>query len=215
MDSSFLDIESSRIKTIILDFPEILVEYDREAELDAFRKIGIANIDDYLTPDSINGVFRDFYLGSVNIYDFHKKICEITGKPIVFEELLIAFSEGYKKVNDQVLRSIAELSDKHSFILVCNMTQAEMLWADTFEFGEDGIPISFYFDRLFCSYQTGYMKSDIQLWDYVGGMSRLEPEETLVISSDRETLNVVKSLGFEICNPKETKITETLFANNL
>ncbi len=208
MDSYFPDNELSRIKTIILDFPGILVEYDREAELDAFRKIGITDIDEYLTPGSIKGVFRDLYLGKVNIHDFHKKICEIIGKPIIIEELLIAFTEGYKKIHDQVLRNIFDLSDKYIFILVCNMTKAQMLWADTVEFGEDKIPISHYFDKMFCSYQTGHMKSDIQLWDYVGGVSRLAPEETLVIYSDRETLNVVKSLGFQICNTEETKMTE-------
>ena len=89
-----------------------------------------------------------------------------------------------------------ELHVEFKTFLMCNINPLTMLWADSFEFSSQECPISQYFHKTYCSYQTGYLLPDWRYLDYIVADSSIKPEETLVVDSNLKTLKVADGMGF-------------------
>lgn len=188
------------IKNIVFDLGGVITDINKYAALDAFRSLGVTNIETYLGAYEQQGIFRDVETGKLNAYEFHKALCNLTGKEVNMEQVCNAWMAFVSGVQVEKLRYLTKLSEKYMLYLLSNTNPFIMLWADSFDFSEDACPISFYFDRMYCSYKIGYTKPDIRIFNYIIE-DGIKPEETLFIDDGEANIMVAEQLNFNTYRP--------------
>lgn len=189
------------IKNIVFDLGGVITDINRDKALDAFRSLGVIDIDAYLDSYEQRGIFKDVETGKLNAYEFHKALCNLIGKEVGMEQVCNAWMAFVSGVQIEKLRYLTKLSEKYMLYLLSNTNPFIMLWADSFDFSEDACPISFYFDKMYCSYKIGYTKPDTRIFNYMIEDSNIKPEETLFIDDGEANIIAAEQLDFNTYQP--------------
>lgn len=190
------------IKNIIFDLGGVITNIDQYAALNAFSNLGISDIDLYLDPYQQQGIFMDLETGKLNAQQFRQACCTLSGREVSMEEIFNAWLTFASELQVEKLRCLNKLSKNYMLYLLSNTNPYIMLWADSFDFSEDNCPISFYFDKMYCSYKIGYTNPDQRFFDYMITDSGILPQETLFVDDGSANISLAKRLGFEVYQPR-------------
>ena len=193
------------IKNIVFDLGGVITDINRDAALDAFRSLDVTDIETYLDSYEQRGIFKDVETGKLNAHEFHKALCNLIGKEVGMEQVCNAWMAFVSGVQVEKLRYLSKLSEQYMLCLLSNTNPFIMLWADSFDFSEECLPISFYFDRMYCSYKIGYTKPDIRIFNYMVE-DGIKPEETLFIDDGEANIMVAKQLNFNTYQPANSEL---------
>jgi putative hydrolase of the HAD superfamily len=80
-----------------------------------------------------------------------------------------------------------------------------MMWAESPEFDGHGHPLSYYFDRLYLSFQCGVMKPEPKIFQMMLEGQNALPEETLFIDDSETNVRVAQSLGIHTLCPHDNE----------
>jgi putative hydrolase of the HAD superfamily len=188
----------SEIKNVVFDFGGVIVDINRTAALNKFKETGIENIEELLDPYRQKGLFCKIEDGSMSREDFYAEICRLTGKHIDSKDIDQAWFDFIVMPVEQTrLDYILKLRTKYKVLLLSNTNDIIMSWAMSEKFSPAGKPLDYYFDELYLSYKTGYMKPDFKIFEVMTGLSGINPAETLFIDDSEANIAAGKTLGFK------------------
>lgn len=194
------------IKNIAFDFGGVVVALSLKGAIKAFEKIGVKDASERLDAFHQKGVFEDLEAGRITMEEFRVEMCRLTGKEVSIQDCFEAWHGYVDYVPQKNLDTLLRLRQKgYQVCLLSNTNPFMMMWAESPEFDGLGHPVSYYFDRLYLSYQCGVMKPAPEIFQMMlKGQSAL-PEETLFIDDSETNVQIARSLSIRTLCPHDNE----------
>lgn len=184
------------IKTVIFDLGGVLMDLDKQACIDAFRKLGYEHVEELLDAYSQKGAFLQLEAGQISVDKFHDEVRRAIGKPVTDKQIDDAFLKFLVDIPDYKLDMLLDLKKEYQVFMLSNTNPIMMDWMKNHSFRKQGLTIEDYFDRLFLSYEMGVTKPHEEIYRKVIEDSGINPAEALFIDDSEKNVAAARSLGF-------------------
>jgi glucose-1-phosphatase len=182
------------INTIIFDFGDIFINLDKEAPINALKKLGLAQWN-----EDLNQLNLQFEKGLISEEDFlvgFQKHLPNASR----EEILNAWNSILLDFPLRRLEFLQKLTKKYRLFLLSN---TDSIHIDSFE-RENGLSFTrdFYmcFEKVYFSFEMGMRKPDTEIFEYLIKNHELSPKRTLFIDDKKENTDAALSLGIQVWN---------------
>lgn len=189
------------IKNLIFDFGGVIIDISRTNAVKRFQSIGVTNADEVLDKYHQKGIFLEVEDGRIDADEFCRKLSEMCGREISFDEAQYAWLGFMSDIPQYRLEYLLELRKKYRLYLLSNTNPFIMGWARSAGFTSAGRPLDDYMDKLYLSYQVGVVKPHREIFDYMIQDSGLIPEESVFIDDGTANIEMGASLGFRTMQP--------------
>lgn len=184
------------ITTIIFDFGDIFINLEKEAQIEAFKKLGLSGPNDDLIEK--NDLFEKGQLTELQFLEsFHNYIPNAS-----IEEIRTAWNTIIGEFPLYRLEFLQLLSHKYKLILLTNTDEIHI---SRFE---HNVGISFFsdfyqcFEKVYYSYEMGMRKPDPAIFSYILNKHDLSPKRTLFVDDKKVNTDAAESLGIHVWNLK-------------
>ncbi|MBL7887891.1 MAG: HAD family phosphatase [Flavobacterium sp.] len=184
------------ITTIIFDFGDIFINLEKEAQIEAFKKLGLNGPNDDLIEK--NDLFEKGQLTELQFLEsFQKYIPKAS-----IEEIRTAWNTIIGEFPLYRLEFLQLLSHKYKLILLTNTDEIHI---SRFE---HNVGISFFsdfyqcFEKVYYSYEMGMRKPDPAIFSYILNKHDLSPKRTLFVDDKKINTDAAESLGIHVWNLK-------------
>lgn len=189
------------IKNIIFDMGGVLIDLNRDACIEEFRKLGFPQADELLGNYGQKGIFKGLEIGTVSPQEVYEYISEEIGhyvSPEKINKALDAFLVGLPVYRLEMLR---KLKKHYKMFMLSNTNPIMMPYIAQTYFTQQGLTINDYFDHLFLSYEMGIMKPNVKIFEAVLDTAGIKAEETLFIDDAEANIETALALGFRTYLP--------------
>ena len=194
--------QMNEIKNIAFDLGGVVLALSLEGGIRGFEKMGVSDARQRLDAFVQKGVFADLESGRISMEEFRLEMCRLTNKEITLQDCYEAWHGYVDYVPQQNLDTILRLREKgYKVCLLSNTNPFMNMWADSPEFDGKGHSISYYFDKLFLSYECGVMKPAPEIFHMMLEGQQAKPEETLFIDDGEVNVKVAQQLGIQTLCP--------------
>ena len=182
------------ITTIIFDFGDIFINLEKEAQVEAFKKIGLPSPNEDLIAQ--NDLFEK---GKISAQDF----LECFQKYLPNASLKEIKESWNTIIGDFPLRRLEFLqllSYKYKLFLLTNTDEIHI---SRFE---HKVGISFFsdfyqcFEKVYYSYEMGMRKPDSAIYSYILNKHDLNPRKTLFVDDKKVNTDAAEKLGMQVWN---------------
>lgn len=200
------------IKNLLFDLGGVIMDLDRNRCVDAFRKLGMADADDFLGVYGQKGDFLALERGDIGADEFHRRIRPLFGHPVTDAEIDEAFDKFLIGIPVHRLKALRDLRAKgYKVYLLSNTNPIMMEGFIANEFRKEGLEMADYFDGAVCSYVAHCYKPDREIFDYTCRECGIRPEETLFFDDSQANVDAARALGFMAETvPPGTEFTDIL-----
>lgn len=190
------------IQTIIFDFGGVIATLDGDEAKKRFSDLGVADVDRVLDPYRQQGFFGDLEEGKIGEEEFRRKLGEMCGRELTFDEVRHCWLGYMKELPFYKLDALKKLR-RNGFrvVMLSNTNPYVMDWAESPEFSGDGHSVDYYFDSMYRSYKMGCMKPDEMFFRRVLAQEHILPEETLFVDDGPRNCAAASELGINTYCP--------------
>lgn len=184
------------ITTIIFDFGDIFINLEKEAQIEAFKKLGLNGPNDDLIEK--NDLFEKGQLTELQFLESFQKYIPNAS----IEEIRTAWNTIIGEFPLYRLEFLQLLSHKYKLILLTNTDEIHI---SRFE---HNVGISFFsdfyqcFEKVYYSYEMGMRKPDPAIFSYILNKHDLSPKRTLFVDDKKVNTDAAESLGIQVWNLK-------------
>lgn len=184
------------ITTIIFDFGDIFINLEKEAQIEAFKKLGLNGPNDDLIEK--NDLFEKGQLTELQFLESFQKYIPNAS----IEEIRTAWNTIIGEFPLYRLEFLQLLSHKYKLILLTNTDEIHI---SRFE---HNVGISFFsdfyqcFEKVYYSYEMGMRKPDPAIFSYILNKHDLSPKRTLFVDDKKVNTDAAESLGIHVWNLK-------------
>lgn len=190
------------IKNIVFDFGGVIIDIDRDRAVEKFIEIGVADADSLLDKYHQKDIFLEVEDGRINAETFRQKLSKVCGKELTYKEVQEGWKGFVSAVEQYKLDYLSELKARgYNVYILSNTNPYIMAWARSSEFTAAGRPLDDYVDKIYTSYETGYTKPDLGIFEYMIKDTALNPSETIFVDDGASNIEVGKKLGFATLQP--------------
>lgn len=191
------------IRNIAFDLGGVVIELNMEQAIKAFERIGMKDARLQLDAYTQKGLFADLESGKIDTEAFREGLSRIVGRELSMEDCYEAVHAYVGRVQKNGLKRILELRKKgYQVCLLSNTNPLMMQWVDSNDFDGEGHPISYYFDKLYLSYECKAMKPSPEIFKMMLDGQGAHPGETLFIDDSQKNVDTAASLGILTLCPK-------------
>lgn len=182
------------INTIIFDFGDIFINLDKQAPIDALKKLGLKEWN-----EDLNQLNIQFEKGQISREDFLLGFQKQMPKASL-DEILDAWNAVLLDFPLYRLEFLQKLSKKYRLFLLSN---TDSIHIDTFE-KENGT--SFYsdfyqcFEKVYFSFEMGMRKPDAEIYTFLISQHDLSAKNTLFVDDKKENTDAALELGLHVWN---------------
>ena len=184
------------ITTIIFDFGDIFINLEKEAQIEAFNKIGLSNPNEDLIKQ--NDLFEKGEITAQNFLESFQKYLPNAS----LKEIKEAWNTIIGDFPLYRLEFLQLLSYKYKLFLLTNTDEIHI---NRFE---HKVGISFFsdfyqcFEKVFYSYEMGMRKPDPAIYSFILNKHDLNPKKTLFVDDKKVNTDAAEKLGMQIWNLK-------------
>jgi glucose-1-phosphatase len=201
------------INTILFDFGGVLVDLDKEACLDAFKKLGVRNLNEYISNYAQSGLFLQLEKGLISSGYFHDEVRKMSDKNISDEEIDNAWNTFLINIPEYKLDLLLELRKKYRVLLLSNTNTIHFNQKGKSEFEKQGLSLNNYFDKCYLSFELGMAKPDEEIFKHVLEHEKTKAQEILFLDDGEQNIEIAKKMGFTTYLVKEKEDFRPLFSN--
>lgn len=183
------------IKTIIFDFGGVLVNLDKQACINAFKDLGVKDIEKYVNEYSQSGLLLDLEKGLISAQEFRETIKQMSSKEITDEQIDAAWKAFLLDIPNYKLSFIRELRKKFRVVLLSNTNIIHMNSAKEHYFSKNGFSIDDYFHRCYLSYEIGMVKPSREIFEFILQEERISGQECLFLDDGETNIQIASELG--------------------
>jgi len=183
------------IKNLIFDMGGVVFRQNSEKAYRRFREAGI-DPSKYMGDYGQRGFFLDVETGKIDAEEFCRKMAEATGRDSVsFNEAQYCWLGFVKDVPVERLHALLDLRRNYHVCLLTNTNPFIMAWTRSNDFSTDRLPISHYFDSVFCSYEMKAYKPSQEIFKKAFEKDGMSPKETIFVDDSEVNIRAAEALG--------------------
>lgn len=182
------------IDTIIFDFGDIFINLEKEAQIEAFKKLGLNEPNEELI--AMNDLFEKGKVSEIEfIESFHKFIPNAS-----LNDIRDAWNTIIGEFPLYRLEFLQLLSHKYRLFLLTNTDEIHI---NRFE---NNVGVSFFsdfyqcFEKVYYSYEMGMRKPDAAIYSYIVNKHDLSPKRTLFVDDKKTNTDAAASIGLHVWN---------------
>lgn len=188
----------NNIKNIIFDLGRVLLNIHPPLVKQAFKDYGGENTDETIQKLIKTAVFEKFETGNINTAEFRNILRKYSDIALTDEQIDNAWNKMLLDIPPERIKLLTALKKRYRLLLLSNTNEIHVKCLNGYLSSEYGInSLAAYFDDIFYSYQTGFRKPDIRIYEYVIQHSGIIPEETVFIDDKEENINSAKKTGLK------------------
>lgn len=196
----------AKLKNIVFDLGGVILTLNMEQAYQAFERIGMKDARQRLNAYVQTGLFADLEAGRSTIEEFRAGLSRMAGRPLSTQDCYEAVHAYVSHVPQKNLPLLQRLRQEgYQVCLLSNTNPLMMQWVESPAFDGQGHPVSYYFDRLYLSYEMGIMKPAPEIFKMMLEGQQAKPEETLFIDDSAKNCEVAESLGIRTLCPKQNE----------
>jgi glucose-1-phosphatase len=182
------------ISTIIFDFGDIFINLEKEAQVEAFKKLGLDGPNQELI--DANDQFEKGQLTELQFLETFTKFIPNAS----IEQIREAWNTIIGEFPLYRLEFLQLLSHKYKLILLTNTDEIHI---SRFE---HNVGISFFsdfyqcFEKVYYSYEMGMRKPDPAIFSHILNKHDLSPKRTLFVDDKKVNTDAAASLGIHVWN---------------
>ena len=189
-----------KIKNLLFDFGEVLVNLSRKKSVAAFQALGAEVADDVVPASwSFGGIFRDLENGKITERQFFDNLNRALGIQATDDQLRVAWNAILQDIPLYKLNLLLDLRKDYSVYMASNTNKIHMDYTREYLFRDGGHTIDDFFDKLYLSYEIGASKPEKAFFDNIIDDAGLKPEETLYLDDSPANIEAAWKLGFRVC----------------
>ena len=188
-------MDLSTIDTLLFDLGGVVLNIAPQKTIEAFMKLGLANIQNQITHGHHNGLFKAFEQGSISEKEFVLEIKKEISKEATDQEIIKAWNAMLLDMPIQRVQIIEELKEKYNVYLLSNTNSIHRSCFDTS--AKDYASLSELFHQVYYSYELKVSKPDARAFEKVIEASGLTPATTLFLDDSLQNIETAKALGFQ------------------
>lgn len=182
------------IDTIIFDFGDIFINLEKEAQVEAFKKLGLNEPKPELI--EMNDLFEKGKVSEIQfIESFHQFIPNAS-----LNDIRDAWNTIIGEFPLYRLEFLQLLSHKYRLFL---LTNTDVIHINRFE---DNVGVSFFsdfyqcFEKVYYSYEMGMRKPDPAIYSHIVNKHDLSPKRTLFVDDKKTNTDAAASVGLHVWN---------------
>lgn len=185
------------IKNLLFDLGGVIMDLDRGRCVEAFRRLGMKDPDEFLGLYGQKGDFLALESGEIDADEFHRRIRPLFGDPSLTDaQIDDAFNEFLIGIPVSRLEALHALRRDYGVYLLSNTNPIMMESKIAAEFRNEGREITDYFDGIVTSYEAKCCKPGKEIFDYAERSCGLVPAETLFFDDSQANVDAARSYGF-------------------
>lgn len=200
-----MDFNPTSIRNIVFDLGGVVIDLRREQAVEAYRELGLKNVDELLGLYRQEPPFLWLETGEVTeaeFFDRLRPLCNGADDRTMAQ----AFSRFLEGIPTKRLERLRALREKGLRLYVLSNTNPVMYngWiAEAFR--AEGLSINDYFDGIVCSFQELTCKPAPEIFERVLRRYGLKGEETLMLDDSIANCKAARSVGMHAaCVGKDT-----------
>lgn len=194
---------AQEIKTIVLDFGGVLIDLVPERSFDAFKALGIHDIEEMLNPYRQKGIFYLWEMGHLSPQQFAEKLSQHCGHNISVDEARKALLLFVEPADPKRFQFLEQLREQFPLYILSNNNPFVWDHAHSSDFLPNHRTLSSYVEKAYSSHQWHAMKPDPELYQIMIKDAGLTPQETLFVDDGVRNIEMAKEMGFHTLLAKE------------
>jgi glucose-1-phosphatase len=182
------------IDTIIFDFGDIFINLEKEAQVEAFKKLGLNEPNEELI--AMNDLFEKGKVSEIQFIESFHKFIPNAG----LNDIRDAWNTIIGEFPLYRLEFLQLLSHKYRLFL---LTNTDVIHINRFE---DNVGVSFFsdfyqcFEKVYYSYEMGMRKPDAKIFTHIINKHDLSPKRTLFVDDKKANTDAAASVGLHVWN---------------
>lgn len=192
-------MKNSRIKNIVFDLGDVILNIDVPLASDNFGKLSGKEQHEVLTLFKEKELFRLFETGLVDEEAFRNMIREVLEFPDWSEEIIdTAWNSLLLDIPPARIELIKELGKNYRLFLLSNTSSIHIKEVNKILHAASGVEkLDDLFEKVYLSYEMGKMKPDPAIYLQVLEESGLVAEETLFLDDNADNITAASKLGID------------------
>jgi putative hydrolase of the HAD superfamily len=195
----------SNISTLIFDFGGVLIDLDMNQSILNFKKLGVENVENYLSNFGQSGFFMQLEKGKISTEEFRSEIRKLTTNTITDKEIDDAWNAFLVRIPSEKLDIVYQLRKKFRVIMLSNTNAIHFPYAERTFFSYKNRGIDEYFDKCYRSYDMKMAKPDAEIFEAILSQEQVAPNQCLLLDDGPKNIEQAQKLGFQtyFVDPKE------------
>ncbi len=206
-------IDLSIIDTIIFDLGGVVVNLDINLTVDAFKKLGVHNVGNWINPGLHADIFLKLEVGKISEDEFYGGIRELAGIEVTDSEIRKAWCAMLINLPLERVKIIERLKKNYTVLLLSNTNSVHVEYFDGFAQGYNSITELFH--NVYYSFLMGDHKPNVSIFRSVIELENLIPAKTLFIDDAQANIAAARDAGFQAVLVTTEKQMEDLFRSDL
>lgn len=185
----------SKYKNIIFDLGGVLVDLNPQHCYDAFKSIGIANVESLKHTDAGHRQLLQLETGRMTEEDFYAGVRQMTGSKASDEQICWAWNQFLERIAEEKKHKLLEIRRNHRVYLLSNTNVMHWNYSANHLLPLGNYGVDDYFDRVFLSYELHLSKPSPEIFKETLRLAGIKAEETLFIDDMKENCDAAQSLG--------------------
>lgn len=185
------------IKNLLFDMGGVVFNQNTEEAFRRFRHAGI-DTDYYMGEYGQKDFFFDLEVGIIDDQEFCQKMSEAVGRNMSWDEVQYCWLGFFDGVPEERLRNLKTLRKDYHLCLLSNTNPFIMAYTRSYQFSNEGKPITDFFDSFFCSYEMKCCKPSDEIFLKAFKQDLMTPNECLFIDDSQANCDAAERLGFHV-----------------
>ncbi len=184
------------INNIIFDFGGVIIDIEFERVKEAFKKLGIENLDDHFSQFRQTRVFDHFDTGRVSEDEFFSEIGKHLASNVTREQVIGAWNSMLGRFSEEHFHFLMDMKERYNTYLLSNTNETHLrfYFRKLHEwFGINNMDVLF--EKTYYSHVIHMRKPDISVFEYVCRDAGLAPAETLFIDDNLPNVEGARKAG--------------------
>ncbi len=205
-------IDLSSIDTIIFDLGGVVVNLDIDRTINAFKKLGISNVEKWIKPGLHSEIFLRLEVGEISEDLFYDGIRELAGVEISDSEIRSAWCVMLVNLPLERVKIIERLKKNSHVLLLSNTNSIHVEYFDGFATGYSSI--SHLFHKVYYSFMLNDHKPNVSIFQSVIEKEKLIPERTLFLDDAEANIVAAQKAGLHTQLVSPENRMEDIFRND-
>lgn len=184
------------ILNLLFDLGGVIMDIRRERCVQAFERLGMADIADFLGDYGQKGAFAELERGDISPDEFRRRVRQHIPHPVSDSDIDDAFMQFLIGIPRRRLELLGILARRYNLYLLSNTNP--IMWnafiAD--QFRQEGKTLDDYFKGSVTSFTARALKPDHAIFRYAAEHLDIEPEHTLFLDDSDVNCRAARQCGY-------------------
>lgn len=197
------------IKNIVFDLGGVLTRLNLQGSVEAFRRLGFSDIDQYLNLYTQRDFFGDVEAGRISDQEFCRQLSQHVGHELSWQQCQQGWLGFMESVTYPNLQELLKLRGQgYRLALLSNINPFVAAWFRSEAFDGHGHSLDHYIGRehQYLSYEQHCMKPGLEIFNKLLAAEGFVAGETLFVDDGQANVDAARRLGMATLKPQNGEL---------